>query len=56
MRLRPDARPDQLPPPERRIHTVFNGIPRTASHPRPRPTETAKHGVRAERSRSRRLL
>ena len=51
MRFRPNARPDQLPPPERRIHTVFNGIPRTASHARPRPTETAKHGVRAETSR-----
>ena len=25
MRFRPDARPDQLPPPERWIHTVFNG-------------------------------
>ena len=51
MRFRPDARPDQLPPPERRIHTVFNGAAHCVSPPRPRPTETTKHGVPAETSR-----
>ena len=53
MRLRPDARPDQLPPPEVPSvgFTPFSTVPRTASHARPRPTEATKHGVRADTSR-----
>ena len=31
--------------------TTFSTVPRTASHARPRPTETTKHGMRAETSR-----
>ena len=46
MRLRPDARPDQLPPPERRIHTVFNGTAHCASRKAPtdRDHETQRAG------------
>ena len=50
MRLRPDARPDQLPPPERRIHTVFNGTAHCVS--RKAPTDRDHETRRAGRDES----